>query len=280
MFKKVLIQTDLTPSQAEILEYLYQNKEGKASEIAKKIKRSRAIVYKEVEELAKLGIVLKKERPNQVAVFMAGHPSLLNKLIEKREVQLKKDKELLDNYLPDMISSFNLLSNRPGVKYYEDKEGVMNVLNHIAKNFKPDTEIISFVKVLPSEFEKELSGAFVGFIKKRNEMNVKTRVIAIDTPEGKKLKEDDGKSLRETRLAQIKNLPLDFPGGEIFIYGEEICAVMMEKNTFFAFTVQNKSISQLLKAFFEAEWELLSGDTTLASSSFKPSEAESFSKTA
>ena len=49
MFKKALLQTDLTPTQAEILDFLYQNKEAKASVIAKKIQRSRAIVYKELE---------------------------------------------------------------------------------------------------------------------------------------------------------------------------------------------------------------------------------------
>ena len=64
MIKKVLQQVNLTPSQTEILEFLYQNKEARASTIAKQIKRSRAIVYKEIEELAKLQIIEKKEKPN------------------------------------------------------------------------------------------------------------------------------------------------------------------------------------------------------------------------
>ena len=96
MFKKVLLQADLTSSQAEILDYLYQNKEAKASKIAKKIKRSRAIVYKEGEELANLGIIEIIDKPNQVSIYQAKHPSELRKLLDLRENKLKKDKELLN----------------------------------------------------------------------------------------------------------------------------------------------------------------------------------------
>jgi sugar-specific transcriptional regulator TrmB len=225
--------------------------------LAKRIKRPRGVVYKGLDELISLGLAEKLE-VGKITRFRADHPAKLETIFNEKEKNIAKEKQALLNSLPDLVSAFNLTQNKPGVRYYEGIEGVRQTLSHIANNFKADTEIISFVKVLTQEFGKELNEAFKDFIKKRNEMNVKTRVIAIDTSEGKLLKEGDKNTLRETRLISTKNLPLDFPGGEIFIYEDEICAVMLEKNTYFAFTVQNKSITQLLKAFFEAEWELLS----------------------
>jgi predicted transcriptional regulator len=256
-FKKVLLQTNLTPSQAEILEFLYQNKEAKAGEIAKKINRSRAIVYKEIEELANISLIERKDKPGQASVFMAGHPSLLQKLIEKSELELKKDRELLNNYLPDMISSYNLMQNKPGVRYYEGKEGMIDALDYISKDFQDGDEIISFVKVLPVEYEKDINEAFADFIKKRIKKNVKTRVVSLDTPEGQKLKENDFNSLRETRLTKAENLPLNFSGGEMFIYKDKICTITAENNLNFAFTVQNKAIAYLLATFFNSCWSML-----------------------
>ncbi len=258
MFKKALLQTDLTPTQAEILDFLYQNKEAKASTIAKEIKRSRAIVYKELEELANLGIIEKEDKPNQVSIFRANHPTQLEKLMEIRENKLKKDKELLNNYLPDIISSFNLVHNKPGILYYEGKEGIKNALNHIIKNFRVDREIISFVKVFPERYEKIINESLNYFIKKRIKKKIKTRVLAVNSPEGKKLMENDKKSFRKTKLVDNKKIPFDFQGGELFIYRNEVCIITMENNVYFALIIQNKSIAQLLRAFFESEWKLLS----------------------
>jgi sugar-specific transcriptional regulator TrmB len=279
MNKEILLKTGLTQVQAEIYNFLIENGNHKASDIGKKIKRPRGVAYKGLEELIELELVEKIET-KKITQFRAEHPSKLEKLMAEREKTVHQDKKNLLSALPSLISSFNLLNNKPGVRYFEGKQGVMGVLNHIADNFKPNTEIISFVKVLSVDFEQELNSAFTNFIKKRHEMLVKTRVLAINTVEGKKLQKNDAQSLRETRLVDIKNLPLDFPGGEIFIYENEICAVMMEKNTFFAFTVQNISITQLLKAFFESEWELTERNTTPANSSLREELEKSFSKTA
>lgn len=280
MSKEILLKTGLTQVQAEIYDFLVRNGDFKASDIGKKIKRPRGVTYKGLDELLQMELVEKIEN-KKITQFRAGHPSNLEKLISAKEKIFLQDKKSLILTIPSLISAFNINHNKPGVKYYENRDGVIEALDSIIENFKPDTEIISFVKVLPDKFEKELSDIFSRFIRKRIATNIKTRVISIDTPEGKYLKENDVKSLRETRLAQTKKLPLDFQGGEIFIYEDEIYSVMIEKNNFFAFSIQNKSISQLLRAFFEIEWELLgSGDTTLNNSSVRSSEAESSSKTA
>lgn len=256
MREKILTNAGLTQVQAEIYGFLLENAEIKASELAKKIKRPRGVVYKGLDELIGLGLAEKLET-GKITRFRAEHPAKLEPIFVEKEKNIAKEKQALLSGLPDLISAFNLTQNKPGVKFYEGKEGIMNVLSHVADNFKPNTEIISFVKVLPKEFESDMNEAFKDFIKQRIKINVKTRVVAIDSPEARELKNSDVNSLRETRLANVKNFSLDFPGGEIFIYEDEIYSVTLEKGVYFAFTVQSKSITQLLRAFFESEWELL-----------------------
>ena len=257
MFKNIFQKAGLTPTQAEILDYLYEKEEDKASSIAKNIKKSRAIVYKDLDEMVKLLVVERIDRANQASVFKIGHPTNMEKFFDGQEDKIKKDRLLFNNYLPDMVSIYNLMSNKPGVKFYEGDEGIIKALEYMASRLKPDTEIVSFVKVLPERYLLKINEALGNFVKKRIKKNVKTRVIAFDTPEGEKLKADDNKNLRRTKLVNKKNLQFDFPGGEMFIYEDEVCSISIENGSFFAFIVQNKNIAYMFKAFFESTWSLL-----------------------
>jgi len=246
MFKKVLLQADLTPSQAEILEYLYQNKEAKASEIAKKIKRSRAIVYKEAEELAKLGIVEKKERPNQIAVFMAGHPSLLKKLLDNREAQLKKDRELLNNYLPDIVSAYNLMSNRPGIRFYEGLEGIKTVLWDTltsAETIRAYSDIEGIDKYI-----KDLN---LEYVEKRRKLNIKKRGIIKDSPFSRNFLKNYYSEITENKFISSELFPFN---SLLQIYDNKVAYVTLEENNMIGLIIEDKNIYQLHKSLFEDAW--------------------------
>jgi predicted transcriptional regulator len=228
MFKKALMQADMTPSQAEILEYLYQNKKAKASEIATKIKRSRAIVYKEAEELIGLGIVQKIEKPGQVVLFKAGHPSLLQKLMDKRESQLKKDKELLNSYLPDMISNYNLANNRPGVRFFEGVDGLEKIYEEILDEGK------DFLLVRPRHeavYNEKIAPIVDKFIENRIKKNIRvTSISASDIYDT----ERDAKILLTKfnidKKAYTVPVEIDIFGNKIAIlsFGEELIGMIVD----------------------------------------------------
>jgi len=247
MFKKALLQTDLTPTQAEILDFLYQNKEAKASVIAKKIQRSRAIVYKELEELTDLGIVEKDDKPNQVSIFRANHPAQLEKLMEIRENKLKKDKELLNNYLPDMISAFNLMNNKPGIKFYEGIEGVKKILNDTLKakdeiyTISDSSSIRAHAKKLNEEY-----------IKKRKKLGIKKKLIV-------PLSARDNYSQTKTEFTEIRFLPgeyFNFDTG-IQIYDGKISYQTIKPDKMVGVLIENESIYKMHKMLFEYIWDSL-----------------------
>ncbi len=242
MFKKVLLQADLTPSQAEILEYLYQNKEAKASEIAKKIKRSRAIVYKEVEELANIGVIERIDGPNQVSIFRANHPSQLKKLLDLRENKLKKDRELLNNYLPDMISGYNLMHNKPGIRFFEGIEGLKKIYNEILKEEKDFYLIRSAYEPV---YKKEIVPIIEQFIKKRVAKNIKVKAIT-PTDIKESSSENDAKWLMERFWVDkdMYNAPV-----EIDIFGDKT-AILSFGEELVGMVIESRQISQSLKQLF------------------------------
>lgn len=241
MFKKVLLQADLTPSQSEILDYLYQNKEGKASEIAKTIKRSRAIVYKELEEMAKTGIIIKKERPNQVTVFMAGHPSLLKKLLDNREAQLKKDRELLNNYLPDIVSSYNLIHNRPGIKMYEGVEGLEKIYEEILNEGK---DIFLIRSAYEPVYKEKILPIVNEFIKNRIKKNISVTAITPTDDLADPTKDATWLMKRFMVSKEMYDAPV-----EIDIFGNKI-AILSFGDELIGMIIESKQIAQSLTQLF------------------------------
>ena len=239
-FKKILMQTNLTASQAEILEYLYHNKEAKASEIAKEIKRSRTIVYKEMEVLAKMSMVIKKEKPNQIAVFSAGHPSLLKKLLHEREMQLKEDQRLLDNFLPDIISNYNLTNNRPGIKFFEGVEGLRSIYEEILENKKDFYLIRTAYEPI---YNENIAPIVETFIEKRVKMGIKvTAIIPSDINNPKKDMLWLMKRFNVNKKMYSAPVEIDIFSDKIAIlsFGEELVGIIIE----------SKQIAQSLKQIF------------------------------
>lgn len=227
-------------SQAEILDYLYQNMEARASVIAKKIRRSRTIVYKEIEGLAALGLVEKKLKPNQAAVFSAGHPFLLKKLLERKETRLKKEKELFNNYLPDIVSSFNLMHNRPGIKFYEGVEGLKDIYEEILNEGKDFYLVRTSYEPI---YNNKIAPIVEKFIAHRVERNIKvTSIIPSDI-------EDPGKDVKW--LMKRFNVKKDMYTApvEIDIFGDKV-AILSFGEELIGTIIESRQIALSLKQLF------------------------------
>ena len=240
MFKEILSRTDLTPSQTDILDFLYQTKEAKASEIAKSIRKSRTIVYKDLEELEKLELIEKKEKPNQVALFSAGHPSLLKNLLDQKEAQLEKDKELLDSYLPNMLSSFNLAHNRPGIRFFEGVEGMKKIYEEILDEGK-DFRLIR--TAYEPTYNDKIAPIVKEFIAKRVKKNIKvTAIVPSDFDDPEKDARWLMKRFNVEKEAYTAPVEIDIFGDKaaILSFGDELVGMIIE----------SKQIAQSLKQLF------------------------------
>jgi predicted transcriptional regulator len=240
MYKKILQLTDLTPSQAEIMDHLFQHKDAKASDIAKKIKRSRAIVYKEVEELEIMGLLKKKQTANQVTTFSAGHPSLLKKLIKNKEDQLRRDKQLLDSCLPKMISSYNLINNQPGIRFYEGVRGLKEIYDEILDDGK-DFYLIR--TAYEPTYLDQVAPIVEEFIRQRLRKKIKvTAIIPSDVDDPAK---DAGWLLKRFRIDEsLYTAPV-----EIDIFGDKV-AILSFGQELVGLIIESKQVALGLKQLF------------------------------
>lgn len=240
MFKKVLLQTRLTSSQAEILDYLYQNKNGKASQIAKKNKKSRTITYKSLQELIELKLIKKIDRPNRATIFIAEHPSKLQSLIKKRENELENDRRALNNFLPELISSYNLNNNQPGIRFYEGISGLKQIYKEILKDKK---ELYLIRTAYEPVYNNKIAPIVEEFIESRIKQKIKvTAIIPSDVDDQEK---DTRWLLKRFNIdKKMYTAPV-----EIDIFGDKVAILSFGKELI-GIIVESKQIAQSLKQVF------------------------------
>jgi sugar-specific transcriptional regulator TrmB len=231
MFKETLLKAGLNNVQAEILDYLYQQKEAKASIIAQKTKRSRAIVYQELDNLANLGLITKQEAKQKIATFAAGHPSLLKNVMENRLKSLNQAQQSLESSLPDIISGYNLINDKPGVRFFEGTTGLKQIYDEILKENK---DIYLVRSIFHSNYEKQIVPIIEEFIKKRVQKNLKVTAI---TPSDVVVDQSKDQKHLFTRIIvdqEKYNAPVEINifGNKVAIlsFGEELIGMIIESS--------------------------------------------------
>ena len=252
MYTQLLKNAGLSEIQAKTLDYLIRNGESRAAEIAKNASLARGVVYKALEELIALSLVEKIEKGAKVARFRAEHPSRIEEFFEEKERQNHKQKREFIQTLPDIVSSYNLASNKPGVKFLEGEDGIRIALLDTLKNTE---EIYTFADVkATNENLKEINEEYA---KKRARTNIKKKVIVSDTQENREyFSAYTQKHGENTKVKFIKKEYYPFKTG-MQIYSNKISYQTLDKENKIAVIIEDRNIYQMHKLFFEYMWETL-----------------------
>lgn len=249
MYEKIINNLGLSKVQAEIFDCLLTSGADKASNIAKKIKRPRGVAYKGLEELLLMKLVIKDEHKKGIAVFSAEHPSHLEDILDKREKEFKHSRQEFLNNLPDLVSSYNLINNKPGVKFYEGEEGIEKSLNDtlLAK----DT-IYTFADV--EAVEKNIKEIQNAYAKKREKQKIKKKVIVADTSFNRNFLKGFNSQWTEFKL-----LPPEFYNfsSGVQIYDNKVSYQVIAPDKKMAIIIEDSHVYQMNKLIFEYLWKML-----------------------
>ena len=246
MNQPTLMAAGLTKTQAQIYEYLLNNKEARANKITRDLKISRGTVYYTLDELVGLKLAEKIDEPNQISRFRAEHPAVLQKIFEDKEKSLIKEKSALSENLPDLISAFNLTNNKPGIKFYEGEGGIWRVLEDTLVS---KSEILTIADVeAVDKYLRELNKKYVN---ERNKLGIKKRLIAVDSPYAREhfAKAND---LTDVKLMKTAINPFST---SIHIYDNKIAYITMTETYLAGMIINDPHIYSMQKSLFEQIWE-------------------------
>lgn len=243
MYEQALMQAGLTHEQALMYETLASSGALKAGTLSRRVGLKRGLTYKILEELIALGLV-KKEDTGAVARFVPAHPAELRKVAETKERQARDAQHALDGALPQLTSSYNLAFHRPGIEFFEGKDGLIRMYERLLSAGKAIDSIED-----KGEMAKLLGEYIKQFIAKRVRLGITNRVIA---PSDNPINPSSPRELRETHVIPTAELPFRM---DIKIAGDFVALATFQKEHPVGVLLENPEIAENFRMLFSYLWK-------------------------
>lgn len=252
MYNNVFSQAGLTATQAEILEFLLKNGLNKAITVSKELKKPRGVIYRSLDELLEFNLIEKIEKTGKIAVFRATHPSNLEKMFEEKEKELSKNKSSFFASLPNLISTYNLSADKPGVLFFEGEEGLRRVLDDTLTS---KTEILLFLDKQSLLDEDAFFDINEEYKIKREKNGLKKKIIRFGSaPVNYKSATGPSEYEKITQIRYYNKSTLQFKAS-IQIYDNKISYQIFNGGRILSFIIENAHIYEMNRAWFESMWE-------------------------
>lgn len=216
-------------------------------------------------ELARKGLV-SYSRKGSVFLYAAEAPEKILGRLEQEQVSLERRQDSARKLVGELKALARPTGALPQVRFYEGLAGVSEAISSMLDAVPDGGEIASFVRPmdeadiahLPPDLPMEkVVEVFENFVGKRLRKGIRTRMLAVRSPQAEAWLARDGQDLRETRL--LDALPLEHAPVEIHLYGDRMCSSSVERGTVFACVLQHAGIVALHRAVFEHAWNRAEG---------------------
>ncbi len=239
---KTLAQVGLSEKEATIYEALLQLGKAGMGQLLARVPYKRGNAYDLVYELMRKGLISETEERGK-KVFAIEPPSALKVLLENREQELRRQQQTLSASLDQLQSAYRLAMNKPGVRYYEGKEGIIKIYEELLENNQPIDSIEEkgdLLTYIPDYAPQ--------YVKKRVQKKLFNRVISPDT---NTLNKTD-----KNKFIEAHRLPADqFPFRmDIKISGNKISLITFQKENAVGVLMDNPEIADNFKILFEFLW--------------------------
>ena len=240
--QKVIEQLGYTANEAKVYICALGLGECHVSDIAAKLKMPLSSVQVIVDKLHKNGLLNFYVR-NRYKYWVAEHP-------EKLLTQLRQREETVLAALPALtaLRKKSGKSQKPAIKIFTGRDDIQSIFNDIIESKQHISAIIpedSFIELL------EGTTIFEDFTSARIRGNLRIRVLAPDTPKGRKLAEAGGKELREMRFLPAH---VDIETAN-FIYANKVAHIMFNQDQPTAVLIEDPGICATETSLFEELWE-------------------------
>jgi|SRR3989338_1401735 len=243
MFEK-LKNLGLSENEAKVYMAMLELGPSVVVEISRKSQINRPTTYVQIESLKKKGLVSTQTKGKK-QIFIAESPDKLELLIDNELKNVESKKSELNNFLPELLGLFNSSGERPHVKFFEGKEGILALQREFLKTENAPicgiTSLDNIFEVFP-EFENT-------YTKKRVSKKIHSRTI-YTSRKGPILKESDESSFRESKFIEPDKLPL---GVDITIFKDKVAIVAL-KGKISGTLIEHKEIADSFRAIFELVW--------------------------
>lgn len=250
MIEHIFQKIGFSDKEAAVYQSLLQVGSATPAQVARATRLNRTTIYDVMDTLVHRGIASKfKKGPK--TYFYALDPRQLVAYLNREEQEsmgkIEKQKKLVQNFLPELISLQNPLSTKPKVQFFEGEKGVREAYEDTLTATEPlraYTNVAEMLECLPNFFPD--------YFKRRAKAKIGIRAVFVDNKKSRERALADREELRQSKFLLDKTKSFS---PEIKIYNDKmVIASWREK---MAIVIQSKELAELQKIIFDTLWELL-----------------------
>lgn len=237
----LLEKLGLSPKEARL--YLVSLETGPATiaKLAQKSGVKRGTIYEFLGEMLEKGL-LEATVSGKRKLYAAVEPKKLEKIIDRQ-------KEILNSLIPDLSLLISSGQDKPKIKFYEGREGLLLVYNEIL-DLPESSEIVGYA-TFEGVYRVFTENSIANYIKMRVARKIRQKLIM---PSDKFTQNHTDKDeLRETILVPKEKFPIT---SEINIYQNKV-AIMSLGEEKVAVVMESKQVADTQRAIFNLLWENL-----------------------
>lgn len=249
MYLDLLKQAGLSEKEAVVYEKILQTGPLTAGKLVKQVPFKRGDVYYLLSTLKQKGL-LGEELKGGLLTYSLAPVEKLDELVRAEQEKQELTRKAIASALPNLRSLYNLSMKRPGVRFFEGNKGVLEALHD---SLSSKTEILSIGDIDSIlRYHPEVSKAYA---KRRGQMNIVKRGLALDTPTARKYLSDHYKSITTTKLIKLPN---DARFEALMqIYDGKVSYITFPENI--AVIIEDRIIYKMHRLLFDYLWEATPG---------------------
>lgn len=211
----------------------------------------RVTAYVILESLVGLGLVSQSIKGKKT-FFIAEEPINLERLLEKREHELRDQRLNFQQVLPELGRLKAIPKELPEVKFYDGADGVRTLFATFFSSYKGSEKeifVISNADQLHSFFPERKSG-------KGNPERVKLGIrshLIYTSERGPFYHDTDKEGSRDSRFIPLEKYPLS---GDISVIGDYVIMISMVGSRPMAVTLRNQDIAAAMRVIFQMTWDM------------------------
>jgi sugar-specific transcriptional regulator TrmB len=253
MLTEDLIDFGLSEKEAKIYVSLLKLEIAPVGEISKQAEINRSTSYVTLDSLIRKGFVTISNDKN-IKRYSAVSPEALLRSAENSVIMCENIRKKIERIVPEMMALHKDTKQRPIVKIYEGRQGLINVFEHSLRTKEKLMRVCSS----PENLGKTVFNYMQEYIGKRYNLGIKMRGIHPDTKRhrGLKFALDNlfGKQAHGFDTSIL--LPPEkyhFPA-DLAVYDDTI-AYMSGDHGGLAVLIESKEIAEVMKNIFDLAWE-------------------------
>lgn len=242
MLEQELQRIGLSEKEAKVYLASLELGPSPVQKIAAKAHVNRATTYVILEGLMKKGIITIYDQGKK-RYFVAEGPNSLKNIISQQQKELDEKEKLLEALHSQLQSVYNVLPNKPVVKFYDGKEGLKSIQQEFLEHSNTEAKLIYAPREVDTLFTPQERQEHR---KKRIAKKIFTKQIYC---------EDEGKKV-SMEFAELKRVPAKkykFTSDVTIIQDKVMFASLTGHVS--GVTIQSKSIADTLSALFDLAYQ-------------------------